>query len=194
MKNVMNGQVVASTATPTLHLGTYRRAIMAILSADVFTAAERLRANHSVYECEDATRLALWLKNVRRVATEREAVVAQADLTELVAAPLVRYATAEQTSEIHRLALHHTTTPAERTKALLVLPRLDSPAATALIGALWQNILHRGGSQTATPTHFLPSAPAPAPRPLPASPPPVVPPTAPAPTCPAPFTDSSLPA
>jgi hypothetical protein len=190
MKNVMTGQATVAAVAPTLHLGTYRRAIMAVMSADVFTPAERLRANHSVYECEDSAKLALWLKNVRRVFAEREAVLEQADLAELaqVAEAPVRYATAEQTSEIHKLALHRAITLGERTKVLLTLPRLDSPAATALIGELWAKILHRGGT---TPTAFLPSAPAPAPRPLPASPPPVVPPTPPSPTCPAPFTDSS---
>lgn len=192
MANHVTGQATAATVVPTLHLGTYRRAIMAVMSADVFTPAERLRANDSVYQTEDLAKLALWLKNVRRVFAEREQVIEQADLaeiTELAETP-VHYATAEQTSEIHRLALHRTITPGERTKVLLALPRLNNPAATALIGELWAKILHRGGGATSL-THFLPSAPAPAPRPLPASPPPVVPPTAPAPTCPAPFTDST---
>jgi hypothetical protein len=76
MENVIgNGQVAA--LAPTLHHGTYRRAIMAVLSADVFTPAERVRANHNVYECEDSTRLTRWVKNVRRVFAEREAALEQ---------------------------------------------------------------------------------------------------------------------
>lgn len=170
---------------PTLHLGTLRRSILRLIVGNsLFTAQEQLLASHNTHECEDSAKLALWLKNVHRVADEREQVVEQADLTELTEAPLVRYATAEQTSEIHRLTLHRTITPGERTKALLALPRLNNPTATSLIGELWAKILHRGGA-TATPTHFLPRAP------LPASPPPVVPPTPPRPTCPAPFTDSA---
>lgn len=140
MKNVMIGQA-AGTAAPTLHVGTYRRNIMAVLSADAFTPAERLRANHAVYECEDATRLSLWLKNVRRVFTEREA---QAELEEAKfgTAP-VAYATAAQTSEIHSLALHRAITKGERTRAMMALPTLNTVQATALIGELWAKVLHR---------------------------------------------------
>jgi hypothetical protein len=147
--NLQNGQAgCANSHAPTLHLGTYRRAIMAVLSADVFTPAERVLANHNVHECEDSAKLALWLKNVRRVFTEREAVLEQADLAEVteVVAP-VQYATAQQTSEVHKLALHRAITVGERTKAMLALPRLDYGAATALIGELWAKILHRTGQQ-----------------------------------------------
>lgn len=155
MKNVMTGQAAATTAAPTLHLGAYRRAIMAVMSADVFTPAERLRANDSVYQTEDSTKLALWLKNVRRVFTEREQVIEQADLaevSELVATAPVRYATAEQTSEIHRLALHQEISLAERTKVLLALPRLKTYEARTLIGELWAKILHRtGGGASGSP-------------------------------------------
>jgi hypothetical protein len=149
MKNVMTGQVVASTTTPTLHLGTYRRAIMAVLSADVFTPAERLRANDSVYQTEDSTRLALWLKNVRRVFTERELVA-----EEVVIQP-VAYATAAQTSEIHSLALHRLITKGERTKAMLALPTLDTVQATLLIGELWAKVLHRTELQAVNATPVL---------------------------------------
>ena len=127
---------------------------MAVLSADVFTPAERLRANHSVYECEDSAKLTLWLKNVRRVFAEREELVAQADLaevSEVVALP-VRYATAEQTSEVHKLALHREISQGERIKALMTLPRLKDYEAKALISELWAKILHRtGGGASGSP-------------------------------------------
>jgi hypothetical protein len=140
MKNVMPGQA-AGTAAPTLRVGTYRRNIMAVLSADVFTPAERVRANHAVYECEENAHLALWLKNVQRVFTEREA---QAELEEAKsgAAP-VAYATATQMSEIHSLALHRAITKGERTRAMMALPTLNTVQATALIGDLWAKVLHR---------------------------------------------------
>jgi hypothetical protein len=189
MKSVIQGTAVTSGQAPTFHLGTLRRSILRLIVGNpLFTAQEQLLASHNIHECEDGAKLALWLKNVRRVFTEREVVLEQTDLAEVMAQP-VRYATAEQTSEVHKLALHRTITVGERTKALLALPRLDYGAATALIGELWAKVLHRTEAQAAT--SFLPSTPAPAPRPLPASPPPVVPPTAPQPTCPAPFTDSS---
>lgn len=133
----------ANSQAPTLHLGTYRRAIMAVMSANVFTPAEKLRANHNVHECEDAAQLALWLTNVRRVFTEREALpVAEPTL---VAESPVRYATAQQTSELHQLALHRAITKGERTKALLALPRLDHAGATALLGELCAKVLYQGG-------------------------------------------------
>jgi hypothetical protein len=142
MKSHVTGNSQVAASAPTLHLGTYRRAIMAVLSADVFTPAERLRANDSVYQTEDNAKLTLWLKNVRRVFTEREAMLEQADLSEVEALP-VAYATAAQTSEIHSLALHRFITKGERTKAMLALPTLDTVQATLLIGDLWAKVLHR---------------------------------------------------
>jgi hypothetical protein len=150
MENVMTGQA-AGTAAPTLHLGTLRRSILRLIVGNpLFTAQEQLLASHNIHECEDSAKLALWLKNVRRVFTEREELIAQADLAEAteVVAP-VRYATAQQTSEVHKLALHRTITTGERTKAMLALPCLDYGAATALIGELWAKILHRTGQQGA---------------------------------------------
>jgi hypothetical protein len=161
MKSHVTGNSQVAASAPTLHLGTYRRAIMAVLSADVFTAAEKLRANHNVHECEDATKLALWLKNVRRVLTEREAEAQGQALVNLaqgierfeakLSTEPVRYATATQTSEVHKLALHRAITLGERTKALLALPRLTKPEATLLIGELWAKILHRTGDGAAGP-------------------------------------------
>jgi hypothetical protein len=148
MKNVIGNSQVAASA-PTLHHGALRRNIMAALSADVFTSAERLRANHSVHECEDAARLALWLKNVRRVHNERE----QAELAAATAP--VQYATAAQTSEIHQLALHRFITTGERTKAMRGLPTLNTVQATLVIGELWAKVLHRTEMQAFPTTPVL---------------------------------------
>ena len=161
--NPQNGQPTVAAVAPTLHLGTFRRNIMAVLSADVFTPAERVLANHNVYECEDSAKLALWLKNVRRVFSEREALAEAQALNnlaqgierfeaQLAAAPLVQYATAAQTSEIHKLALHRTITDGERTQALLKIPRLDHAQAQALIGQLWAKILLRTGGASGSAT------------------------------------------
>lgn len=90
---VANG--LAKVQGPTLHLGTYRRAILAITCGnDLFTAAEQLRANHNVHECEDSHRLALWLRNVQREATRREEAATQSDAAPLTAEPVSSYATA----------------------------------------------------------------------------------------------------
>lgn len=115
----------ANSQAPTLHLGTYRRAIMAVVSADVFTPAERLRANHSVYECEDSAKLALWLKNVRRVAAERE----ERAPTEQTQGTLS--ATPTQCDEVYKLA--STLPAAERASVLRRLPRLTEREASALL-------------------------------------------------------------
>ncbi|MBG8556152.1 hypothetical protein I5L79_21585 [Hymenobacter sp. BT594] len=55
-----------------------RQAIMYHMAKSVFTDAERLRANDSAYQCESLGQLALWLRNVRRVASERTALAAAA--------------------------------------------------------------------------------------------------------------------
>jgi hypothetical protein len=79
---------------------------------------------------------------VRRVFAEREAVLKQADLSEVEALP-VAYATAAQTSEIHSLLKHRFITKGERTKVMLALPTLDTVQAALLIGDLWAKVLHR---------------------------------------------------
>lgn len=154
--NPQSGQATASTVAPTLHHGTYRRAIMAVLSADQFTPAERLRANHSVYECEDGAKLALWLKNVRRVAAEREQQAKQQAITNLAqgiarfeatlrstphAAPAA--ATPAQCDELHQLSRHPGLSVVEKAEVLALLPTITQPRATALIGQLWARALGR---------------------------------------------------
>lgn len=151
MKNVIKGATgcANSKAAPTLHHGTYRRAIMAALSAETFTPAERLRTNHAVYECQDGAKLALWLKNVRRVAAEREQK-AEAQALASMAQGIARFeahvaaqptapaepvtgpaATPAQCDEVFKLACQ---LPArEKADALRRLPYLTEREATAFI-------------------------------------------------------------
>jgi hypothetical protein len=146
MKNVIgNSQVAASVST--LHLGTYRHNILAvILGCYLFTAEEELRCNHHVTECEDVQRLARWVRNVRLEAQRREQA---AELAEATQVQPVTYATAAQTSEIHQLALHRFIITGERTKAMLALPTLTRVQATLVIGDLWAKVLHRTELQAA---------------------------------------------
>jgi hypothetical protein len=161
MKNVIAGQAAALTAAPILHHGTYRRAILRlVVGNDLFTAAEQLRCNDSVHQCEDSQKLALWLKNVRRVAQEREALAqaqALANMTQGIerfeaqlATPPVRYATAKQKSKLHQLALHPALTNGERTQVLLKLPRLDEAQAVAKLAELQALIDNRSGAAAPT--------------------------------------------
>lgn len=75
-----SGSAATATAAPTLHVGTYRRTLLAaIIGNDLFTPAEQLRANHNAHECQDAQRLSQWTRNVLRERDRREA----ADLVEV---------------------------------------------------------------------------------------------------------------
>lgn len=140
-----NGRKDSAQAS-TLHIGTYRRNILAvIIGCDLFTAEEQLRCNHNVAECEDAQRLARWVRNVRLEVQRREHA---AELAEATHAQPVTYATAAQTSEIHQLALHRVITKGERTKAMLALPTLNTVQATVLIGELWAKVLYRSEPNT----------------------------------------------
>ncbi|MGI4871661.1 MAG: hypothetical protein ACRYFX_10835 [Janthinobacterium lividum] len=84
MKNVIAGAVSCSNSNaPTLHLATFRRNILAVvLDNPLFTDAEQLRSNHNAHECTCPYRLVRWLKNVRRVAAEREHAQGIASLAE----------------------------------------------------------------------------------------------------------------
>jgi hypothetical protein len=121
---------------------------MAVLSADCFTPAERVRANHSVYECEDSAKLTLWLKNVSRVAAERQAQAEQQALASmakgidtfeawvaaqptLLAKQTAPAATPAQCDEVYKLASALPKT--ERADALRRLPHLTEKEAAALI-------------------------------------------------------------
>jgi hypothetical protein len=142
MENVIVGATGCSNNhAPILHVGTYRRNILAVvIGCDLFTAEEQLRCNHHVAECEDAQRLARWVRNVRLEAQRREQA---AELSEAAHVQPVTYATAAQTSEVHQLTLHRFITTGERTKAMLALPTLTALQATLLIGELWAKVLHR---------------------------------------------------
>jgi hypothetical protein len=187
--HVTGNSQVAASATPTLQLGATRRNILAVvIGNDLFTPAEQLRCNDSVYQCEDLARLTTWLRNVRREALRRE------ELAEPEVA-LLDYATTEQKEEIVKLASQPQLTRPERTRALLSINRYDYAQAVCLIGELWAKILHRSAGERVSPAPTSYAAPAPAPIP-PVTPFPVrVPTTPPSPTGPKPaVTDSSLPA
>lgn len=167
MKTHVSGQAAVAAVAPTLHVGTYRRNILAIiLDSPLFTPAEQLRANHHVHECQDAAQLARWLTNVRRVAAEREAAdlakaepvttpqpPASAPLVRPVAGPAAPAAqlspaerpTEAQCAELYRVASLPCLTTLEKTQALLRLPRLTQAGLTRYLGELYAKVLQRTG-------------------------------------------------
>jgi len=143
-----NGQVAAGTDTPTLHLGTYRRNILAVVvDNELFTPAEQLRCNDAVHQCACPRKLALWLTNVRRVAGEREEERQVASFSQavergrvLIAQP-VRYATPAQCDELYRLACHPALSAADKTQTLLLLPAFTESEAATYLGKLRAKVL-----------------------------------------------------
>lgn len=128
------GQKLVSASQP---LQTpHRRNLMDLLAAaPVITDEEYERAVQNILACQDVATLQKWYRNtVREIARREEEVPAIAP---------VQYATPAQTDEIHKLSLHRVVTKAERTAAILDLPRLDYTKAALLIGELWAKILHR---------------------------------------------------
>lgn len=101
------------------------------LNSGVFTPEERLRANDSVYQCDDLTQLQRWHRNVCRVELERE-------LAQAVTGPC--YATTAQKQELVRLCGHKAVTRPEKTKVLLQINRLTEQEAGAAIDTLTQAI------------------------------------------------------
>lgn len=62
---------VSGGITP-LSIGELRQSILAVLIGNpLFKEEEQLLANHLTYECEDAERLARWLRNVRLQDAQR---------------------------------------------------------------------------------------------------------------------------
>lgn len=62
---------VSGGITP-LSIGELRQSILAVLIGNpLFKEEEQLLANHLTYECEDAKRLARWLRNVRLQDAQR---------------------------------------------------------------------------------------------------------------------------
>ncbi|WP_400190688.1 hypothetical protein [Hymenobacter sp. B81] len=95
MQNASTGQSAAVTAQALPGNGAYnaarftaaRKALAAALAAPVFTDEERARAAANALACDSLFRLALWLRNVTRVAAER-AVAAAQQRTVAVARPI----------------------------------------------------------------------------------------------------------
>lgn len=149
--------VPGSTAPDPLHLGTYRRNIMAVVADDtLFTAAEQLRANDSVYQCRDVAKLALWLKNVRRVAQEREtahnlaAFGAAVERGEELVKQHAQYATEEQVEEIGRVISLPCILACEKSQVLTKLPALTYGGAVFLLGKLYSKVFYRTGQRLAS--------------------------------------------
>jgi hypothetical protein len=71
MENHVSGHVTASAETLN-PLAALRQSILAVVVGNPhFTEEEQLLANHLTYECEAETRLATWLRNVRRLDAQR---------------------------------------------------------------------------------------------------------------------------
>jgi hypothetical protein len=140
MQNVMTGQAAARTAAPTYtpegQLVAFKKALTGLLAtSEVITDAEFQRAATPIAQCESLPTLQKWYRNcVREIATREELAPATA---------LITYATAAQKEEVVKLASNLYILRAEKTKALLGLPRYNEREARALIGELWVNILHR---------------------------------------------------
>ena len=154
--NPKNGPTAAATAAPTLHVGTYRRALLALVVGNpLFTDAEQLLSSHNAHDCQDGRKLALWLKNTRRVAAEREKANGLASLgaaidrfeqhlaSKQVPVPTAEqptttapapWATPTQCDEVFRLA--SALPQRERADALRRLPTLTEAEARACIAGL----------------------------------------------------------
>lgn len=156
MQSVIQGSGRFSSQAPAqsnaFYLGTLRRNILAaVVGNDLFTDAEQLRCNDSVHQCSNTARLALWLKNVRRVAAERE----EANSVALFAAAVERgrelvatapkYATPEQCDEIFKVASHPCLLACEKSQAIFKIPNLTYSQAIRLLGKLYAKVLHRTG-------------------------------------------------
>jgi hypothetical protein len=108
MKNVMTGQVAASTATPT----AYRRELLDLLAASlVITDEEYETATSRILTCQNLATLQRWYRNCIREIARRE--------EEVPTAEAVEYATAEQKEEIVKLANSVYILRAEKTRAVL---------------------------------------------------------------------------
>ena len=165
MATHVSGQAAAVTTAPTLHVGTYRRALLAvIIGNDLFSEAEQLRANHNAHECQDAAKLALWTRNSQRVAAERQAQQQAQGLANLAeglarfeakqaAQPTAQpaptpaptpWATPAQCDEVYRLACLPCFTQGEKQHALRGLVTLTRAGAVKVIGSLYAAAWRRG--------------------------------------------------
>jgi hypothetical protein len=132
MKNVMNGQVAASTVTP----NTYRRELLDLLAESaVITTEEYETATSRILACQNLATLQRWYRNCIREIARRE--------EEVPTAEAVEYATSEQKQEVIKLANSQYITRAEKCQALLRFNQCDYGQAVAVIGNLWAKMLHR---------------------------------------------------
>jgi hypothetical protein len=119
-----------------LVLSLVRRQIMERMASTVFTPAERLRANDSVYQCDDEAQLVLWHRNVCRVELERTATQ---PIMPVLALDL--QATASQLAEIVRLCSHPAVARRDASALLCSLRQLTYPQAvwaiSQLIAIIW---------------------------------------------------------
>jgi hypothetical protein len=115
----------AATAAPTTSLAQLRQDLLVLtFTSPYLTAAERVRANHNAYECEDAERLARWIRNT------------QAELARREEAQAVRYCTMAQREEINLLLQQPHVTRQKKTKILLHINRLTEEDAAKVIADL----------------------------------------------------------
>jgi len=127
-----------------LVLSLVRRQIMERMASTVFTPAERLRANDSVYQCDDEAQLVLWHRNVCRVELERTAT--QPIMPVL---PLDLQATTSQQAEIVRLCSHPAVARRDASALLCGLRQLTYPQALRTINQLISTIwTHDAGAIT----------------------------------------------
>jgi hypothetical protein len=140
MKNVIQAASCSNSLVATqghaAQLSAHRRAIMDMLvGSPVITTEEYDTAMQRTLACQNLATLQKWYRNAVREIARREEL-------EPVTAP-TEYATAAQQQEVIKLANSVYITRAEKTKALLSLPRLARLGVVTLVGELWATILHR---------------------------------------------------
>ncbi|SFQ49222.1 hypothetical protein [Hymenobacter arizonensis] len=119
----------AAVGADAAHVAALRAQLTALTFGNpLLSAAEQLRANHAIHECEDADRLARWLVNTRRELARR----AEAREVCFSEPSPVCYATGAQKQLLLRLLQQPHIGRAERTRVLLGLNRLTRAGATVL--------------------------------------------------------------
>lgn len=127
---------VGAAASPVAGL---RAALTALTFGNaLLSAEEQLRANHSIYECEDVSRLTRWLVNTRKeLARRAKARELGAVALLLVPSPSpIRYATREQKTDLLHLLQQPHVTRAQQTRVLVGLNRLTAEKAAVLLRQL----------------------------------------------------------
>lgn len=126
--------IQAQTLAESARLAELRYTVLDAVNYSPYTTAdEKATAAHRVANCHNAEVLVKWYCNVLTLLAARE-----------LAPPVpVAYATADQQQEIVRLCNRAEITKAEKTAALLGLPRLTDRTAKAMIGLLWAWVVER---------------------------------------------------